>query len=74
VNVIVVIAPAPSWGRNRGFRHAVAVGDTRALCGRDVENWQGDMSMLDSVTFIKARVGCRVCIRAHAARERKGGA
>jgi len=71
MNVLVVIAPATSWGRNRGFRHAVVMGDRRALCGRDVEDWQGDIGMLDGVPFEQARVGCRVCIRAHEARSKE---
>jgi hypothetical protein len=68
--VIVVIAPPTSWGPNRGFRHAVVVGEKRALCGRNVDEWVGDMRTLDGVAFEQAQVGCRVCVRAHAARSR----
>jgi len=68
MNVVVVIAPATSWGPNRGFRHAVVVGEKRALCGRNVDDWQGDMDTFDGVPFHEARVGCRVCIRAAKAR------
>jgi hypothetical protein len=66
--VIVVIAPATSWGPNRGFRHGVLVGDKRALCGRNVDNWQGDLEMIEGVTLAEARLGCRVCLRAYARR------
>jgi hypothetical protein len=66
--VIVVIAPATSWGPNRGFRHAVIPGQTRALCGILVENWYEDGETTDGVPFEQGRIGCRRCIRAHAAR------
>jgi hypothetical protein len=69
MNVIVVIAPPTSWGRNRGFRHAVVPGEARALCGRNVEDWMGDARTIDSIPFEQAQVGCKVCIRAHGARQ-----
>jgi len=69
VNVVVVIAPPTCWSRNRGFRHAVIPGERRTLCGRDADDWQGDVRTLDPVPFEAAQVGCRVCIRAHGARE-----
>jgi hypothetical protein len=68
MNVVAVIAPASSWGRNRGFRHAVIPGQQRSLCGRNVEDWQGDVRTLDAVPFAEAKIGCRVCIRAHVRR------
>lgn len=66
--VVVVIAPPTSWGPNRGFRHAVIPGETRSLCGRMVDEWQGDIETADGVPFEAAKVGCRVCILAHTSR------
>jgi hypothetical protein len=71
VNVIVVIAPPTSWGRNRGFRHAVVPGEPRALCGRNIDHWMGDVRTMDPVPFEAASVGCKVCIRVHGARATK---
>jgi hypothetical protein len=67
--VIVVISPATSWRHNRGFRHAVVPGEARSLCGRNVEEWHGDLRTLGAMAFADAKVGCRTCIRVHAARE-----
>ena len=70
MNVVVVIAPATSWGPNRGFRHAVIPGEARSLCGLEVDEWQGDLQTFDSVPFAEAKIGCRSCIRVHTARSR----
>lgn len=63
MKVLAVIAPAESWRTNRGFRHAVVPGESRALCGKNVENWQGDLKTLDAVEFSEASIGCHICIR-----------
>ena len=68
--VVVVIAPRHVWRRHRGFRHAVIPDESHTLCGRDVNEWQGEINTLDGVSFTEAKIGCRVCIRAYEARQR----
>lgn len=71
MNVLVVIAPATSWRSNRGFRHAVRPGDSRALCGKNAECWMLDTGPGITVPFSEARIGYRSCKRVHDAL--KGG-